>query len=151
MKRGNVGKLATAVFLRPPPGGGGCDFFLANGSYTNFFVKLEKLEIRYQKNKSAKSKKREHSTLGNYLLKYEFGERRPPHSGGWRVSRRRSRVKTSSASGARRAAAAGGEPKAKPGASLPRSEIRQFPPASRFIRNWWYTYILPGHLIVALW
>jgi len=38
----------------------------------------------------------------------EFGERRPPRSGGWQVSRRRSRVKTSSASGARRAAAAGG-------------------------------------------
>ena len=33
-----------------------------------------------------------------------------------------------------------GEPKAKAGASLPRSEInRRFFPASRFIRNWWYT------------
>ena len=42
-------------------------------------------------------------------VKTSSAERRPPRSGGWQVSRRRSRVKTSSASGARRAAAAGGQ------------------------------------------
>ena len=62
------------------------------------------------------------AVLENYLLKNEIA----------------------AASGARRA----GEPKARPGASPPRSEINQFLPASRFIRNWRYTCpILPGYLI----
>ena len=49
--------------------------------------------MRYLK-KSIKSNTREYSTLGNNFMKNEFGERRPPRSGGWQESRRRSRVKT---------------------------------------------------------
>ena len=51
------------------------------------FVELDKWKI-----KTKKVKLRETSTFGNHLLKNEFGERRLPRSGGWRVSQRRSRV-----------------------------------------------------------
>ena len=38
------------------------------------------------KKKARKVILREYSTLGNNFLKNEFGERRPPRSGGWRMS-----------------------------------------------------------------
>ena len=67
---------------------------------------------RVRRNKNIKAKNvilREHSTLGNYLLKNDI---------------------EGAAAAQRRLA---GEPKAKPGALLPRTEISQFLPASRFI------------------
>ena len=56
------------------------------------YRQIRKIRKKVFKTKSAKSNTGEYSTLGNYLLKNEFGERRPARSGGWRMSRRLSRV-----------------------------------------------------------
>ena len=67
------------------------------GPWKIVFVKLD-----------TRQNKKESQKINTQKVQNEFDERRPPRSGGWRVSRRLSRVKTSSASGACRAAAAGG-------------------------------------------